>query len=167
MRTGETFAALKELAEARRLAPHSARYASLRAIAVDSVGKREQALLLLLSAHQRHPNDVDSIGSVLLMRRDAGDRQDAPAYARPLVGRLPEKCRSRPVVGGTGSPLEAGRPRPEEAPSGSQMARPHSSSRLGNGRDLPSCRTRSRVRRELPAAKGTVAPIDRTIHWAY
>ena len=92
VRKGDKAGALREFVEAVRLAPGNARYAYVRAIAVDSVGTREQALLLLRSAHQRYPNDVDILVALLSMSREAGDRQAALAYARQLAALLPDNA---------------------------------------------------------------------------
>lgn len=88
-RKGDQAAALNEFVEATRLAPDNARYAYVRAIAVDSAGKREQALALLRSADKRHPNNLDILGALLSMSREVGDRQAALGYAKQLVELLP------------------------------------------------------------------------------
>jgi predicted CXXCH cytochrome family protein len=88
-RKGDRDAALNEFVEAARLAPDNARYAYVHAIAVDSTGKREQALVLLRSANKRHPNDLDILGALLAMSRESGDRQAALGYAKQLAEILP------------------------------------------------------------------------------
>jgi predicted CXXCH cytochrome family protein len=88
-RKGEKAAALNEFVEAAKLAPDNARYAYVHAIAVDSAGKREQALAMLRSAHKRHPNDLDILGALLALSRETGDRQAALGYAKQLAELLP------------------------------------------------------------------------------
>ena len=88
-RKGDKAAALSEFVEAARLAPDNARYAYVHAIAVDSAGKREQALALLRSANKRHPNDLDILGALLSISRETGDRQAALRYAKQLAEILP------------------------------------------------------------------------------
>ena len=88
-RKGDKAAALSEFVEAARLAPDSARYAYVHAIAVDSAGKREQALALLRSANKRHPDDLDILGALLSISRETGDRQAAFRYAKQLAEMLP------------------------------------------------------------------------------
>jgi predicted CXXCH cytochrome family protein len=88
-RKGDKAAALNEFVEAARLAPNNARYAYVHAIAVDSAGKRRQALALLRSANKRHPNDLDILGALLSMSRETGDRQAALRYAKQLAEMLP------------------------------------------------------------------------------
>ena len=88
-RKGDKAAALNEFVEAARLAPDNARYAYVQAIAVDSAGKREQALALLRSANKRHPNDLDILGALLSMSRETGDRQAALSYAKQLAEMMP------------------------------------------------------------------------------
>jgi predicted CXXCH cytochrome family protein len=89
-RNGDKSAALYEFVEAAKLAPDNARYAYVHAIAVDSAGKREQALVLLRSANKRHPNDLDILGALLSMSRETGDRQAALRYAKQLAEMLPD-----------------------------------------------------------------------------
>ncbi len=88
-RKGDKAAALTEFVEAARLAPDNARYAYVHAIAVDSAGKREQALALLRNANKRHPNDLDILGALLSLSRESGDRQAALGYAKQLTELLP------------------------------------------------------------------------------
>ena len=88
-RKGDSTAALREFTEATRLAPDNARYAYVQAIAIDSAGLREKSLALLRSANKRHPNDVDILGALFTMSREAGDRQSTLRYAKQLAGLLP------------------------------------------------------------------------------
>jgi tetratricopeptide (TPR) repeat protein len=88
-RKGDRDAALKEFVEAAKLAPDNARYAYVHAIAVDSAGKRAQALTLLRSANKRHPNDLDILSALLSISRETGDRQAALRYAKQLAEMLP------------------------------------------------------------------------------
>jgi tetratricopeptide (TPR) repeat protein len=88
-RKGDKTAALNEFVEAAKLAPDNARYAYVHAIAVDSAGKRAQALTLLRSANKRHPNDLDILSALLSMSRETGDRQAALGYAKQLAELLP------------------------------------------------------------------------------
>jgi len=88
-RKGDKAAALNEFVDAARLAPDNARYAYVHAIAVDSAGKREQALALLRSANKRHPDDLDILGALLSISRETGDRQAALRYAKQLAEILP------------------------------------------------------------------------------
>ncbi len=89
-RKGDKAAALNEFIEAAKLAPDNARYAYVHAIAVDSAGKREQALALLRSANKRHPNDLDILGALLSISRETGDRQAALRYAKQLAEMVPD-----------------------------------------------------------------------------
>ncbi|EXI65755.1 MAG: cellulose synthase subunit BcsC [Candidatus Accumulibacter adjunctus] len=88
-RKGDRAAALSEFIAAAKLAPDNARHAYVHAIAVDSAGKREQALALLRSANKRHPNDVDILGALVSISRETGDRQAALRYAKQLAQMLP------------------------------------------------------------------------------
>ncbi len=88
-RKGDKMAALNEFVEAAKLAPDNARYAYVHAIAVDSAGKREQALTLLRSANKRHPNDLDILSALLSISRETGDRRAALVYAKQLAEMVP------------------------------------------------------------------------------
>ncbi|WP_291849028.1 cytochrome c3 family protein [Accumulibacter sp.] len=88
-RQGRSEAALREFAEAARLAPDNARYAYVQAIAVHSAGQRAQALALLLSANQRHPNDLEILGALLSISRENGDRRAALGYVKQLAKLMP------------------------------------------------------------------------------
>ncbi|MEF8770705.1 MAG: tetratricopeptide repeat protein [Candidatus Accumulibacter phosphatis] len=98
-RKGEQADALREFAKAARFAPDNARYAYVQAIAVDSSGKREQALALLRSAKQRHPNDVDILGALLSISRESGDHPAALRYARLLAEMLPDNAGLNRLIG--------------------------------------------------------------------
>jgi tetratricopeptide (TPR) repeat protein len=90
VRKGEQAAALKELAEAARLAPDNARYAYVHAVALHSAGKRDAALAQLRAADERHPYDLDILGALVSMNREAGKPRDALPYARKIAEVLPD-----------------------------------------------------------------------------
>ena len=89
VRKGDKAGALTELVEAARLAPDNARYAYVQAIALNSAGKRSEALAVLRSASQRHPVDLDILGALISINREAGDRQAALRYAKQAAVLLP------------------------------------------------------------------------------
>ncbi|EXI79749.1 MAG: cellulose synthase subunit BcsC [Candidatus Accumulibacter appositus] len=88
-RKGESVMALQEFAEAARLAPDNARYVYVQAIAVHSAGQRSEALALLRSANQRHPNDLEILSALISMSREAGDQKAALRYAKKAAEILP------------------------------------------------------------------------------
>jgi predicted CXXCH cytochrome family protein len=90
VRKGDMAAALKELGAAVKLAPESARYSYVYAIGLHSAGKRDVAISSLRAADARHPYDLDILGALVSMIREAGKPQDALPYARKIAEVLPE-----------------------------------------------------------------------------
>jgi predicted CXXCH cytochrome family protein len=89
VRQGDKTAALKELALAARLAPDNARYAYVHAVALHSAGKQGEALAVLRAADARHPYDLDILGALVSMNREAGNARAALPYAKKLAEVLP------------------------------------------------------------------------------
>jgi tetratricopeptide (TPR) repeat protein len=87
--------ALQELVEAARLAPDNARYAFVQAIALHSAGRRAEALAVLRGANKRHPQDLDILGALVSINREAGDQQAALRYAREAAMLLPDNADRR------------------------------------------------------------------------
>jgi tetratricopeptide (TPR) repeat protein len=90
VRKGDKIAALKELGTAVRLAPQSARYAYVYAIGLHSAGNRDAALAELRAAIARHPYELDILGALVSMNREAGNAKAALPYARKLAEVLPD-----------------------------------------------------------------------------
>ncbi len=82
----------RNFVEAARLAPDNARYAYVQAIALHSAGKRAEALAVLRGANRRHPDDLDILGALISISREAGDRPAALRYARQAAGLLPDNA---------------------------------------------------------------------------
>jgi predicted CXXCH cytochrome family protein len=91
-RKKERDAALKEFAEAAKLAPMNARFAYVQAIAVHSAGKRDEALKLLRSANRQHPENLDILGALISISREAGDRESTLRYARQFAALVPDNA---------------------------------------------------------------------------
>ena len=89
VRKGDKTAALQELALAARLAPDNARYAYVHAVALNSAGKRAEAIALLRVANTRTPNDIEILSALISLNREAGDFKAALAYARKAAEILP------------------------------------------------------------------------------
>jgi tetratricopeptide (TPR) repeat protein len=89
VRQGDKTAALKELALAARLAPDNARYTYVHAVALHSAGREREALAVLRAADARHPYDLDILGALVSMNREAGNAKAALPYARKLAEVLP------------------------------------------------------------------------------
>jgi predicted CXXCH cytochrome family protein len=90
VRKDDKVAALKELGAAVKLAPENARYTYVHAIGLHSAGKRDAALSSLRAADARHPYDLDILGALVSMHREAGKPRDALPYARKIAEILPD-----------------------------------------------------------------------------
>ena len=90
IRKGNPQGALKELVDAAKLAPHNARYAYVEAIALNSDGKKKEALTVLRNANLQHPGDIDILNALLSISREAGDRASELVYAKKLSALLPD-----------------------------------------------------------------------------
>ena len=90
VRKGEKGAAIKELAMAAKLAPDSARYGYVYAVGLHSAGRRGEALSVLRAAEVRHPYDLEILGTLVSMIREAGKPRDALPYARKIADILPD-----------------------------------------------------------------------------
>lgn len=89
VRKGDKAAALKELATAAKLAPDNARYSYVYAVGLHSAGRPSEALAVLRSADARHPYNLDILGALISMSRDAGNANAALSYARKVAEVLP------------------------------------------------------------------------------
>jgi len=90
VRNDDKAGALKELGAAMKLAPESARYVYVYAIGLHSTGKRDAALVVLRAASARHPYDLDILGALVSMNREAGNTRAALPYARRIAEVLPD-----------------------------------------------------------------------------
>ena len=99
VRNGDKAGALKELGEAVKLAPESARYAYVYAIGLHSAGKRDAALAGLRAASARNPYDLDILGALVSMNREAGHPKAALPYARKLAEVLPDDPAVKRLLG--------------------------------------------------------------------
>jgi Flp pilus assembly protein TadD len=90
VREGNKGAAIKELGVAAKLAPDNARYSFVYAVALHSAGRRGEALSVLRPAEARHPYDMEILGALVSMMREAGKPRDALPYARKIAEVLPD-----------------------------------------------------------------------------
>lgn len=81
--------ALDELSQAASLDPSQARYAYVYAIGLHSAGRRDDALAVLRTSLQLHPNDRDSLSAALALSREKGDSASALRYAEHLSRLMP------------------------------------------------------------------------------
>jgi len=77
-------AALVELRSAAELEPDRARYAYVYAVAVNSAGRRGDAIAVLKAALAKHPADHDILSGLVAFNRDDGDLTAALGYAEQL-----------------------------------------------------------------------------------
>jgi predicted Zn-dependent protease len=66
------------------LSPGNPRYVYVYAVALNSTGQAQQAIMVLQGAHNAHPNDRDILSALVAFNRDAGNDKQAARYARKL-----------------------------------------------------------------------------------
>ena len=76
--------ALDELRQASALGSDNPRYIYVYAVALNSAGKPEQAVMVLQGAHNAHPDDVDILTALVAFYRDMGNQAAARTYAGKL-----------------------------------------------------------------------------------
>jgi tetratricopeptide (TPR) repeat protein len=82
--------ALKELAEAARLDPGNARYAYVQAVALNDMGRPQQALKVLEAALKRQPYDRDLLSGLAFYTARLGSHDAALGYVKQLRELDPE-----------------------------------------------------------------------------
>ena len=90
--------ALAELARAAELEPDRARYAYVYAVALDSAGRRGDAIQALKDNLARHPGDRDTLGALIRFNRDAGDVAAALSYAEELAKLEPSNAELKTLI---------------------------------------------------------------------
>ncbi|MGB6345921.1 MAG: tetratricopeptide repeat protein [Methyloceanibacter sp.] len=90
--------ALAELGRAAELEPARARYAYVYAVALDSNGKRGQAIEVLKQSLARHPGDRDTLAALIGFNRDAGDSAAALGYAELLAEAEPANAELKTLI---------------------------------------------------------------------
>jgi len=90
VRKGDKAAALTELTVAAKLAPDNARYGFVYAVGLFSAGRRGEALSVLRAAEARHPYDLEILGALVSMNREAGNARAALTYARKIAEIIPD-----------------------------------------------------------------------------
>jgi Flp pilus assembly protein TadD len=90
--------ALAELARATELDLDRARYAYVYAVALDSAGRRGDAMQVLKDNLARHPGDRDSLSALIGFSRDAGDNETALSYAEQLAKIEPNNAELRNLI---------------------------------------------------------------------
>jgi tetratricopeptide (TPR) repeat protein len=97
--------ALPEIARAAETDPGNARYAYVYAVALNSAGRKDDAIKILETSHARHPADRDTLLALVTINRDAGRPAAALDWAarlatidpsaKPLVDQLRQTAPSR------------------------------------------------------------------------
>ena len=89
IRQKEVNSALQSLGKAAALDADNNRYQYVYAVALQSVGKVNLALEILLKTHDAHPYDTDVLYTLVTFSRDAGRRKEALSYANKLQALVP------------------------------------------------------------------------------
>jgi len=84
IRQKRTEPAVEELRLAASLTPQNPRYVYVYAIALNSTGRSEQAIMTLQGAQNAHPNDIGILNALVAFHRDAGNQAQALHYAKKL-----------------------------------------------------------------------------------
>ena len=89
VRQQQSGSGLAELQQAAALNPESARFIYVYAVALNSTGKPDEALLVLQGAHNRFQYDTDILGALIAFNRDQGNTVAASHYTSKLQALLP------------------------------------------------------------------------------
>jgi len=90
VRSGQIEEALEELSQAVILGPENPRLAYVLGIALNSVGRHQEAVRVLRSARERFDGDFDIALGLATILRDSGDQEGALNIAYALARRHPE-----------------------------------------------------------------------------
>jgi len=85
VRQKRTEAALDELRQAAILDPGQAHYAYVYAVALKSIGRRDDATAVLKESLRGHPNDLELLSTLTAFSREKGDLAAALEYAERMV----------------------------------------------------------------------------------
>ena len=86
-------AALHELRQAAVLDPGQARYAYVYAVGLNSIGRRDDAIVVLQEGLRAHPNNLEMLSAAMNFSREKGDNAAALEYAERLARLLPDDSR--------------------------------------------------------------------------
>jgi Flp pilus assembly protein TadD len=98
VRSKKLLGALPELARAASLAPDRAHFAYVYGVALNSAGRKREAIAVLENARVRHPDDRELLFGLAVFNRDAGDRAAALRFARLLVKSNPDDSEARALL---------------------------------------------------------------------
>ena len=86
-------AALDELRQAAVLDPGQARYAYVYAVGLNSIGRRDDAIVVLQEGLRAHPNNLEMLSAAMNFSHEKGDNAAALEYAERLARLLPDDSR--------------------------------------------------------------------------
>jgi tetratricopeptide (TPR) repeat protein len=98
VRTARSEQALDELKLATDLAPAATRYAYVYAVALESAGRRHDAIRILHAASARQPNDRDTLWALATWQQESGEHAAAADAARRLAALEPDDADVRTLV---------------------------------------------------------------------
>jgi len=98
VRIGKKQEAMGSLKKATALQPDNSRYGYVYGIALHSVGETEKAIAALEENYKRHPNDRQTLFTLITMHRDGGNVKRAGQYARKLIALAPEDPTARQLL---------------------------------------------------------------------
>ena len=101
--------ALEELRRATELDPNRTRYAYVYAVALNSAGRPEEAMVALKENFARHPNDRDTLTALIAFSRDIGDVNAALEYAQQLARIAPTDRGLAALIDALRRQVESGR----------------------------------------------------------
>ncbi|WP_458181263.1 tetratricopeptide repeat protein [Bradyrhizobium sp. 14AA] len=90
--------ALDELRRAASLDPDQARYAYVYAIGLNTAGRRDDALAVLMESLRGHPYNLELLSAALDLSRERGDAVAALEYAGRLAHLLPDDSRLADLI---------------------------------------------------------------------
>lgn len=90
--------AVRALEAAARLAPDTARFGYVYAVALEATGQTRPAIIALQAVLTRHPYDRDALSALVAYARAAGDRRLALAHARRLAELDPASAEAQELV---------------------------------------------------------------------
>jgi tetratricopeptide (TPR) repeat protein len=81
--------AIESLEKAAKYSPDNARYIYVYAVALNSAGDRDKAIMVLKGAQRRFPFNTDILSALVAFHRDAGNPEAARTYADKLLSLSP------------------------------------------------------------------------------
>jgi tetratricopeptide (TPR) repeat protein len=82
--------ALEALKQSAELSPDNPHYSYVYAVALNSVGRKKEAIKFLEETHFRHPNDREILFALATFNRDGGNLHAARNYAEKLIELSPK-----------------------------------------------------------------------------